>query len=163
MSAAPKTVPARSRHRAPTGGVASAAFAMTMAVAGFALAEEGDAATVSASRDEKPAPVHRPAAGPAARKPNLPTISFAVPAAVAKIAGVTLLCDGAEQRRLQWSRLTPVEAGVHEVLVQAPGFKPWRFSFVIPAKRGNTAIDIKPLEPEGAIRRLVSPLGTETP
>ncbi len=57
---------------------------------------------------------------------KLATLTLVVPASVRSMAGVVIMRDSDAVGEVQWGVPLPVDAGGHEVVVSAPGHKPWK-------------------------------------
>lgn len=85
-------------------------------------------------------------------KPRLATLTIDVPGEARAIPGLGITCDGVPVGEGQWGTPLPVDAGAHEVLVTAPGRKPWRGQVEIVADGASVSLAVKPLELAPAAR-----------
>lgn len=99
----------------------------------------------------KPTQVHEAATRAAALRPKLPTMKLTFPPTLGATPGLTIRRDGAPLSRIHWATSFPVDAGVHEIVVQAPGFKTWRRQVAIPVRGQLTVVELQALEPQPAI------------
>ncbi|WP_437933465.1 tetratricopeptide repeat protein [Sorangium sp. So ce341] len=66
-------------------------------------------------------------------RPKLATLAIDVPEAVRAYPGLAITRDGVPVGQGQWGLPLPVDTGEHELVVTAPGRKPWRGSAVVTA------------------------------
>lgn len=86
----------------------------------------------------------------AALGPKLATMNIEVPAALRVIPGISVTRDGLPLGEAQWGTALPVDAGGHEIVVTAPGYKPWKNQAEVVADGAavTVAVPEKALVPE---------------
>lgn len=69
----------------------------------------------------------------AALRPRLAMLAIHVPAGAAAVRDLSITRDGAPVGEVQWGAPLPVDTGVHEIVVTAPGHVTWRKRVEVPS------------------------------
>ncbi|MDC0747073.1 tetratricopeptide repeat protein [Polyangium mundeleinium] len=85
-----------------------------------------------------------------ALEPRLPKLSVEVPADTAAIPGLSITRNGVPVLSMQWGKPVPVDLGVHQIEVTAPGMRPWTKEFEIRVEGESL---VAPVEPPSPIER----------
>src|SRR5262249_54178883 len=83
--------------------------------------------------------------------------------AVASVPGLILARDGAMVDEAQWGTPLPVDAGLHEVVVTAPGRKAWKKQVEVTADGAAVSVTIGPPAPEAVAADKPLPVAPSTP
>ncbi|HZF47832.1 MAG TPA: hypothetical protein VE093_04240 [Polyangiaceae bacterium] len=100
----------------------------------------------------------------AALKPQLAMLSIEVPEGARSLPGLVVTRDGVPLGDAQWGLPLPVDAGSHEVMVTAPGRKPWRQTVDVPRDGEKLSVRVKALEVDpNAALKTPGPAGDPAP
>jgi len=94
-----------------------------------------------------------------ALRPRLSTLSVEVSEALAQRTDLEIRRDGTVLGRGAWNVPVPIDGGDHEVVVSAPGKKPWRRAVTIAAESAHVGISVTALDdapPEAVTPSVVS-------
>ncbi|MFT3772734.1 MAG: hypothetical protein QM820_45675 [Minicystis sp.] len=84
----------------------------------------------------------------AALRPRLAVLVIEVPSAARAIPGLSVVRDGVPVGEPQWGVPMPVDTGAHEILVSAPGYKPWKKSIEVVADGAKLSATVPALKPD---------------
>ncbi|MDI1437450.1 tetratricopeptide repeat protein [Polyangium sorediatum] len=93
--------------------------------------------------------------------PKLARMTIEVPADLRAIPGISVMRGGLLLGEAQWGTALPVDAGGHEIVVTAPGYKPWKRQVEVVADGASVTVAVpeKALVPEpSAQQRAPSPV-----
>jgi hypothetical protein len=81
-------------------------------------------------------------------EPKLSRLVVRVPPSVSVLAALQITQDGIELGRPSWGMALPVDPGEHQIVVKAPGKKPWTRFVVVAADADRQELEVAPLEDE---------------
>ncbi len=84
--------------------------------------------------------------------PQLAKLAIVVPP-TARVPGFEVKKDGTIVGEGQWGSSLPADAGHHEIVASAPGYKPWSTIVRIDTNGSSASVEVPPLEkrPDGAV------------
>jgi hypothetical protein len=101
-------------------------------------------------------------------EPRLSTLTLVVAPELVVIEGLRIRRDGLEIGQAVYNRALPIDGGVHEVEVSAPGYIPEALSVTVERERDRVTLTLPSLRPEPAVAAPAaqpppSPAGTAAP
>jgi len=84
----------------------------------------------------------------AALRPKLASLSIEVPPPVRALPGLAITRDGVLMGEAQWGVPLPVDAGGHEIVVTAAGYRPWKKQAEVVANGAHVVVKVPPLQAE---------------
>lgn len=79
-------------------------------------------------------------------KPRLATLAIEVAQSLRSIADLTIVRDNLSIGAAQWGTAVPVDSGVHEIVVTAPGYRTWKKHVEILADGVSAKVSVSALE-----------------
>jgi len=101
-----------------------------------------------AARVGQPERAQRAGVKAAALRPKLASLSIEVPPEVRALPGLAITRDGVLMGEAQWGAPLPVDAGGHEIVVTAAGYKPWKKQAEVVANGAQVVVKVPPLRAE---------------
>lgn len=82
-----------------------------------------------------------------ALEPRLPKVTVDVPADAAAVPGLSITRNGVPVLSMQWGKPVPVDLGVHQIEVTAPGMRPWTKGVELRAEGESVVVTVEPPAP----------------